>query len=1145
MEKITTNGGILPRSFLHKLLRIMRITLIMIIASALTTLAAESYSQSARVSLDLKNVSVKDVLKQIENQSEFFFIYNNELIDVNRKVSARFDEQQIGKILNILFEDQDVEVTVVDRKIVLAPVTLIASSQQQRDLSGTVSDNGGVPLPGVTVVIKGTTTGTITDNSGRYSLRNVPQNSVLVFSFVGMRTLEVNSGAQAVLNVTLLEETIGIEEVVAIGYGTQKKINLTGAVGAVTGEVLENRPITNLGQGLQGAIPNLQVTQGNYAPGQGTSFNIRGTTSLNGGSPLVLVDGVVQDPNLLNPEDVESVSVLKDAASAAIYGARAAYGVVLITTKKGGREQQPKLNVSSSYTVTSATNIPKYADSWEYITYMNTASKNAGGSNYFDQRLMDYALKYYNDPKNNLPVYYDPAIDTDGKYKYAGNTDWAKELYKSGTLMQINSSLSGGSEKTQYYVSYGYMEQEGFLKSYDDYYRRHNVSMNLNSDVLDWLSISARSKYTFSEEDHPSGGSNGWSGISEYSGQLKNDLRPLMPVRHPDGNWAGQGSFTNPFAVGAEGGYDVRKVNDFWLTGAITIKPMKDLNLNADYTFNPYSWNKERTSRLFSEYWAQPGKSNIYPWVNPNSVALENSNDYYTAINAYADYTKSINQNNFKILLGYNQEVKRNKWMYAKRENLIDNDLPAINRATGEDYVDGSATSWAVQGVFYRLNYDYKGKYLLELNGRYDGSSKFPEGRRFEFFPSFSGGWRISEESFWSSLKSLVNEAKIRASYGSLGNQNVAGNFPYISNYNITTSTGYVLGNTLPVSITSGALVSPNFTWEKVNQWNIGADLGLWDNKLAATFDVYQRNTIGMLTAGPTMPAVLGTGVPRENAADLKTTGWEATLVWKEKVNDFNYHVSFNIADYMAEITKFNNPTGNLGDYYVGRKIGEIWGYHAEGLFQSEEEIANHVSQSKLYGGKWNPGDVKYKNMNNDNEIYRGAYTLDDHGDLRIIGNNTPRYQYGLMLGSSWKGLDLDIFFQGIGKRDLWTGDNRFFGIGSQWDVPMAATLDYWSEENPDARLPRPYINGGHGNRQTSTLYLQNGAYARLKQLTIGYTIPQAISQKAAISRARFYFTGQNLFTVTNLNELYDPENTNLMGYPIPKSYSVGLNLTF
>lgn len=1140
------------RHGLQKTWRVMKLSVIMLVFFGLTLSAKTTEAQKYLENLTVENASILDVFREIESISDYGFFFKNDQMDLEKRYTFSLKDATLEEALARIFSDNQYTYQVVGDNVVVmrnerdkrSPLGVPNIQQDGKTVSGTVVDANGEPIPGATVVVKGTTTGTITDMDGNFTVFGVPEDATLQFSFVGMKTVEVAVGEKSSFNIVLQEETLGLDEVVVIGYGVQKKVNVTGAVSAITSEVLEDRPITNLGQGLQGTIPNLQVEQ-SFAPGEGATFNVRGTTSLNGGGPLVLVDGVVQDPNLINPDDVESISVLKDAASAAIYGARAAYGVVLITTKKGKANESPKLNVSSSYTVTSATNIPKYADSWQYINYMNTASINAGGSNYFDQRLMDNAKRYYDDPENNSPVYYDPAIDTDGKYNYAGNTDWADELYQSGLMKQVNASLSGGSEKARYFMSYGFMDQAGFLKSYDDMYQRHNVNLNLDVDVLSWLTVTGRVKYTYSYEDHPSGGSNGWSGITEYSGQLKNDLRPLMPVRHPDGNWAGQGQFTNPFAVGAEGGHDQRKVNDFWLTGAAEIRPFKDLKVNVDYTYNPYSWNKERTSRLFSEYWAEPGKSNIYPWVNPNSVALENSNDYYQAFNAYANYSKAIDNHNFGFLLGYNQEKKDYKWYYAKRENLIDNDLPAINRATGEDYVNGSITSWGVQGTFFRFNYDYDSRYLLELNGRYDGSSKFPSGDRTEFFPSVSAAWRLSQEAFWEGLSNTVSELKLRGSFGSLGNQDVEGNFPYISNYGINTSLGYLLGGIRPVSIASGSLISPSFSWEKVDQWNIGLDLGFLRNQLTASFDVYQRNTIGMLTTGKPLPAVLGTSVPRDNAADLKTMGWELVASWKDQINHFKYNIAFNISDYQAEITKFDNPTGDIGEYYVGHKIGEIWGYEATGLFQTEAEITNHVDQSALYGGDWMPGDVKYKNLDGDDAITWGSNTLSDHGDKKIIGNNTPRYQYGLKINSSWKGIDLNIFFQGVAKRDLWLGSNRFFGIGSQWDVPMRETMDFWSEDNKNARLPRPYINGGHGNRQTSTLYLQDASYLRLKQLTVGYSLPETWISRTPINKVRLYFTGQNLFTITDLNDLFDPENTNLMSYPVPKSYSFGLNLSF
>jgi TonB-linked SusC/RagA family outer membrane protein len=461
---------------IKQLLFIMRLSFFLLFLSLLNVSAA-IFSQEAKLTLKLQNVTLKKVFDEIEKSSNIKFLYRNELVNVNQKVNVSVWDETIDEILDKIFDHSDLTYRVFENNLVV----ITNKNLQQKQVTGVVTDAvKGDPLPGVTVLIEGTTSGVTTDMDGKYTISIPNENAVLIFSYVGYLSERIQVSGQSTIEVKLTADIKNLEEIVVVGYGTQKKVNLTGAVGSVKGDVLENRPITNLGQGLQGMIPNLVITQG-YAPGQGSSFNVRGITSLNGGGPLILIDGVIQDPNLLNPNDVESVSVLKDAASAAIYGARASYGVILITTKQGKKDQQPLLNVTSSYTTTSATNIPEYADSWSYITYMNTASKNAGGSNYFDQRLMDNAKKYYDDPKNNLPVYYDPAVDLDGKYRYCGNTNWAKELYKSGTVKQVNASISGGSEKTSYFVSYGFLQQNGFLRSYNDQYQRHNINMNLST----------------------------------------------------------------------------------------------------------------------------------------------------------------------------------------------------------------------------------------------------------------------------------------------------------------------------------------------------------------------------------------------------------------------------------------------------------------------------------------------------------------------------------------------------------------------------------------------------------------------------------------------------------------------------------------
>lgn len=532
-------------------------------------------------------------------------------------------------------------------------------------------------------------------------------------------------------------------------------------------------------------------------------------------------------------------------------------------------------------------------------------------------------------------------------------------------------------------------------------------------------------------------------------------------------------------------------------------------------------------------------------------MTVTNNDDYYNAFNAFAEYTFSLKEkHNFKVMVGYNQENKHKKYHYAGRKNLIDSSNPSLNLAYGDMAMNGSETHWSVNGFFARINYDYKGKYLLELNGRYDGSSKFPHGDRYAFFPSASVAWRVSEEKFWEPIRGWFDNFKLRASYGSLGNQALDesryGNFPYLATYGINTKYGALLNGTRPVAVSVPGLVSASFTWETVNQIDFGFDASFFGGRLNTSFDWYRRNTKDMLTAGQALPAVLGTSVPQENAADMKTVGWEVSLEWNDRLsNGFGYHIKGVLSDYQASITKFSNPTKLLGTHYVGEKLNEIWGYVSNGLFQSDED-AKAADQSYLSGGSWGAGDVKYEDLNNDGKIDIGKNTLDDSGDRKIIGNSTPRYSYGITAGFDYKGFDFEMFWQGIGKRDYWLGGSQFWGFTDEWCTPLTSSLDYWTEDNRDAYFPRLHhygVNGG--NHQVSTRYLQNAAYLRLKNVVLGYTIPRSITEKVKISRLRVFVQGENLLTFTPLIDSYDPETLNNMTYPINKKISVGLNLTF
>lgn len=1023
----------------------------------------------------------------------------------------------------------------------------IHSVQQNNICTGIVVDQNGEAVIGASVVVKGTTNGTITGLDGDFSIPNVKKGDVVVISFVGYMNQGIVWDGKP-MKVILKEDTKTLEEVVVVGYATVKKANLTGAVSAVDDKVLADRPIVNLGQGLQGTIPNLNITTSGQ-PGKGSTFNVRGETSINGGSPLVLVDGVQMDPNLINPQDVASVSVLKDAASASIYGARAAYGVILITTKSGKKNMPTQVSFDASISFNSPTTRPEYMNSMEYATWMNAANNTTSGRDLFSREEMEHIEAYYRDPANNLPVFVaqDPSSwqygnCQAGKYAYCGNTDWMKEIYKkSYPVQKYNVNINGGSEKATYYTSVGYIDQGSLLRYGNEGFRKFNMVNNINYDINDWLHVSMKTSYIRTELD----------GLAQDAvhgeAWIGNDTQPLMPVKHPDGNWAGQGNYTNFAAVLEEMGSRKTTKNDFWNTLALKLTPLKGLTVNMDYTFNYYAQHNKNHRKTFSEYGIDGRFLQVFQHSRPNNVSESQNNDTYNAFNLFGDYELTLNKHYFKVMAGFNQESKHVRGFSAQRNDLISNDLPSMNAATGEKYVGNSDGSWATRSGFFRLNYSFADRYLLELNGRYDLSSKFPKDDRAVFSPSFSVGWKVSEESWFNKLTNgFFDEFKIRGSYGSLANQALDnGWYAYLSNYG-TGTLGYIMGGKQPQYVLPGALVSPSVTWEKVTQWDLGLDFAILNNRLKGTFDYYQRKTTDMLGAGKTLPGILGMNEPLVNAADMKTYGWELALSWNDQLeNGLHYSVGFNISDTQAEITKFDNPTNDLGQYYVGRKIGEIWGYEST-LFQSPAEIEAAVDQSKLDGGIHKvPGDIHFIDRDKSGSVDWGNYTLDDHGDLKIIGNSRARYRYGFNFTGDWKGFDLGIFFQGVGKRDLNLPGTFTWQYGSMWQVPTAVGNDFWREDNTGAWLPVARFNGRSALGQSQTRYLLDASYLRLKSLSFGYTLPVSLTKQWGIQKCRIYFTGENLLTFKDTPEGFDPELDDPYKYPQQKSLSLGLNVVF
>ena len=1126
-------------------------------------------AQTTRISLKANQKTLKEVLKTIEQKSEYTFFYKDADCDVNKKISINVENEPISAILKKILPGS--KWVVENKKIILMPAQENKQKVQEngklQTIKGTITDNNGEALIGVNVTVQGTTIGMISDIDGNFSL-DVPVGKSLLFSYVGYMPQTVKIGNNKIINVTMQEDSKTLEEIVIVGYGTQKKVNLTGAISSIDSKVLESRPLTNLGQGLQGLIPNLQITNnGGGRPGSTSSYNVRGYTSLSGGGPLVLVDGVQMDPNQINPSDVESVTVLKDASSAAIYGGRAAYGVVLITTKKGKKNAPMRFNYSYDYSITRPTRLPDLVNSLQFVDMYRAAAESgrlsggpAGSETYTDLDI-EKIKNYMANPTLENAVYVDP--NNPNQYRYCGNTNWTKEMYPgTAPQQQHNLSINGGTEKTTYMASFSAFKQNGLMPDYiKQEFKRYNATLNLDTEVTSWLEINMKMSLNRKEDDQPIK-LWGTNTIDTFS----DDLKPMQPVYFPDGHFSGQGGNSNPLAIATLGGRSTYNSDDIWMTGGFTLRPFKGLSIVGDYTWNSYRYNSKFNQKEFDQYGAPAAGADItdpeqanatgkYPYTSPASVSESSSHDVYQATNIYAQYENTLAQKHYvKGMVGFNQESKRNESFSAGVKNLVNQDYPYI-RLNNDDKpsVSSSIGDWALIGVFFRLNYVYDQKYLIEFNGRYDGSSRFARDNRYVFSPSVSVGYRISEEKFFQPLRSVIDNLKIRLSYGQLPNQQLNsnyGNYPYLATMGYG-KTSYLFGNESQLFVNAPGLVSPNFTWEKVQTKNIGFDFTLLRNRLSGSFDYYIRDTKDMIVGGFKLPAILGTGSPNRNAADLRTKGFEFEVSWNDRIGkDFTYRVGFNLSDSQAKITKYDlNPDGNIGDHYVGEKIGEIWGFVTDGFYSTDEEAAG-VDNSDIWGGKWLAGDVRYKNLNGDKTadgkdiISKGHSKLQDPGDRKIIGNNTARYNYGISLSAEYKNFDFSCLMQGVGKRDLMLGGAYFWGFTDEWRTPTTEQLDYWTPDNPNAYYPRQRFGGG-GNFQSQTKYLQNGAYMRMKQLTLGYSIPKALLSKVRISSLRFYFTGQNLFEFTKMIKSYDPEQPDRKGdYPLDRAFSFGVQVS-
>ncbi len=1138
-----------------KFLLIMKITLFLIFLSIGTTFSASTYSQGTKISLALDDVTVLEVFKAIEEQTEFIFFYRDKELDLNRRISINLHDKTIDDILSEILESNGNTYLVKDRQIVVGKAESNASNndmpseavnkpaEQEFAVSGRVTDGEtGEPLPGVTIILEGTTRGTVTDPDGNYKINAPSGNRALNFSFVGYSPLRVEINNRSAIDIVLIPDVQQLQEVVAIGYGIQKKINLSGSVDVITSSEINNRPVNNTVQALQGLAPNLNISVGHDGGELGgrMNMNIRGIGSISGqgGEPYILVDGIEQSIYNINPNDIESISILKDAAASAIYGARAAFGVILITTKQG-QSGDIVLNYSNNFSYAAPLHLPKMVNSIPFAEYFNEAARNDGSAPVFQPIIIEQMHKYQAGEIEDwtMPVPWEPQY----WLTYAGgwaNTDWFKVDYKDRVPRSIhNLSMSGGDERTRFYISGSTSDQEGLMRYGNDNYSRNNLNARINTSAYHWLRFNFLSRLNRTDLNRPS-----------YNKDLfyNNIARrwPTNGVYFPDGNL----NFSGEQVWLQHGGRYIETGNEFFVIPGIEIEPFVDFVIHANYRWkmntSDFSNHEARVIGTFTD--GSPF------FLRPNNYFARNQHEsYYNSPNIYANYFKSLGSHNLTFLAGFEQEEVNYKSSYSRKDDLISDALPSLGTATGRQYSSGSLGHWSTRSFFGRFNYNFREKYLLEISARRDGSSRFEEDYRWGTFPSASAAWLVSRESFWDPLAEYVSMFKLRASYGSLGNQDVA-NYLFVERLPVFTNLTYIFGNERPNYVGMAGLTSPGLTWEKVNTSNTGIDLGFFDNKLTTSFDYFVRNTYDMLGPSQSLPAVLGTAVPRSNNATLKTTGFELQARWRDRAGEFHYGATVMLADATTEIIEYYNPQKLLSaPFYEGMKLGEIWGFNTIGLFQTDQE-AQSWDQSYLSGEIWRAGDVKYADINGDGKIDIGANTVDNPGDLSIIGNSTPRYSYSFMFNGAWRGLDFNMLWQGVGKRDLWLSGPHFWGAtGGQWNaVAFEEHLDYWREDNPDAYFPRPYLDKGGKNQHPQTRYLQNGAYLRLKSLQLGYTLPASLTRQVFINNFRVFVVGENLFTLTHLTSVFDPEAT--MGrygsgkvYPLQMNLSAGINVTF
>lgn len=1098
----------------------MKLSVFLLVCSIGLAQAADSYAQKATVSLEMRNQTVKEVLDEIEEQSDFSFFFNIKHVDLQRRVSVVVDKSDIFKVLETVFAGTDVRYSVVDRKIILSTERpKVQQIKEEKKVTGVVKDQNGEPIIGANVSVKGTTLGTITGIDGDFVL-DVPENAVIQVSYIGYVSQELRSGGKSRLDIVLKEDTQALEEVVVVGYGVQKKVNLTGSVSSIKSEELERQPIVTMKDALAGLAPGLTVVKSSGQPGSSNpTITVRGVGTWKNAGPLVLVDGMSMSIADVLPNDIESISVLKDAASAAIYGSRAANGVILITTKKG-KVGKIQVNYNGNVGWQQATRQPKSATGWQYAELYNRAMLADG------KALPDGTTLTF--PQDMIDRMKDGTGNIDHN---EANTDWYDELLQTALQHTHDLSVSGGNDRLQYVGTVGYAKQDGIIKSS---YERYNTRLNTTANLADWLTLQSNIAYINDVSKESPG-----LGYAYYYAPR---AYPNMPVQYSDGTWSFHSTPKNPVRMTTDDyGYQRYETDKLSLLFSPEIKLFDNsffLKGVLGYESKTSYVDKFEKKVIYDAFEPAGQGENIFVARNTKTDTWYRNRNL--TLSATANYVKSFGDHDINVLLGTSREQFRYNTTVASRKDFPTDDFEVIDPGDASTATaSGNKTYDALVSVFGRVNYSYKDRYLFEANIRRDGSSKFARGHRWGTFPSFSAAWRISEESFFSSLKNTVQNLKLRASWGKLGNQSID-RYLSMSTYNVVPGSTrfYMFDGTVQTLMSESVMGNNIITWETSTNLNFGLDVNVLDNRLGFTFDWYNRDTDDILLSLEA-PSLLGITPPISNAGKVRNRGWELTINWQDQINeDFSYNVNFMLSDVRNKILDMNgykSPTSSLTTRIEGEPIDALFGWKTLGLADTEEKYEQYKEVMLTYNSNFSMGDIIIEDRDKDGKI--------TEADKTIIGNQIPRYSFSLNLGFNYKAFDFSAMFQGVGKVDGFLGRDIIEPLGSQTAMEEHY-YDSFDPSNPTTGKYYPRMTMANRlNYANMSHWVQDASYLRLKNLQVGYTFK--FGEKFPIERTRVYFSGSNLFTLTKYR-VFDPENgLNTTSFPNVRVYSIGASVTF